>query len=126
MNVLNKNLFPFTDRSRRFNSIREVLIIVRVLNLLNNLRWFTNVINKLTSSSSDRTNLKNTTSNFKISNNTRRFRYNTSDSLILCKVSSVVNNLKNSRSYLPTRVCRYKSLGSCSSKRITLIYKLSF
>ena len=125
MNILDENVFPLTNRDSRLNSVREVLIIVRVLNLLNNFRRFANVINKLTCCLGNRSNVQNTFCDVKRTDSTRRLRDNTCYFFTRLKVASVINNLDNSRTDLPTFVCRNITRCSCILKRIALINKFT-
>ncbi|WDS61090.1 hypothetical protein SBM1_00223 [Synechococcus phage S-BM1] len=126
MNVFDKNIFPLADRNSGLNSIREVLIVVRVLNLLNNFRRFTNIINKLTCCLGNRSNIKNTLSDIQGTDSTRRLRDNTRYFLTRLKITSIINNLNDSRTDLPTFVCG--NITSCSRvfKRLTLVNKFTF
>ena len=126
MNVLDKNIFPLANRNSRLNSIREVLIVVRVLNLLNNFRRFTDIINKLTCCLSNRSNIKNTLSDVQGTDSTRRLGDNTRYLLTRLKITSVINNLNDSRTDLPTFICRNITSCGCVLKRLTLINKFAF
>ena len=125
MNVFDENVFPLADRNSRLNSIREVLIVVRVLNLLDDFRRFTNIINKLTCCLSNRSNIKNTLSDVQGTDSTRRLGDNTSYLLTRLKITTVINNLNDSRTDLPTFICRNITSCGCVLKRLTLINKFA-
>ena len=104
VNVAGNNVSPLINGDRRLNAIGEVLIVVRVLNFLNDFRGFTSVIDKLTRSLGDRRNVQNTFSNLKVVNSTRRLGNCTSYVFANLEVANIVNNFKNLRTRLPTRV----------------------
>ena len=125
--VVLKNLFlPLTDRNVRFDNVGEVLIEVGILNLLNNFRRFTDVINKSTRRSSDRINVQNTFSNVSVVDDTRRSRNHTLNLTTNNKITISVYNFQNLRTDLPTIILG--NFTECISEfiRFTLEYFFTF
>ena len=102
--ILQDLSFPVRDRSLRLNDVREVLIEEGVLNLLDNLRRLTNVIDKSTRSLGQRSDIQHTTSNAQVINQTRCLRDGACDFFTCQPVAIIVNDLKNLRTNLPTSV----------------------
>ena len=103
--VVFKNLrLPLIDRNLRLNNVGEVLIEEGVLNLLNNLGRFTDVINESTRSLGQSINVQHTLSNVDVIDQTRCARDNTLHLTTNNKVTTGVSNFKNLRLNLPTFV----------------------
>ena len=103
--VVFKNLrLPLVDRNLRLNNVGEVLIEEGVLDLLNNLGRFTDVIDESTRSLSQSINVQHTLSNVDVIDQTRCTRDNTLHLTANNKVTTGVSNFKNLRLNLPTFV----------------------
>ena len=124
--VLQDLILPSVDGNLRLNNVGEVLIEVGVLDLLNNLRRFTNIISKSTSSSSDSINIQHALSDVDIVDNTRCTRNNTLYLTTDNKVAVRVSNFQDLRLNLPTIVLRNKTESSCSFICLTLEYFFTF
>ena len=99
-----KDVSPVRDSNRSSNTVGEVLVEVGVLDLLNDLRRFTNVVNESTRRSGNSTDFQNTFSDAQVVNSTRCLGDSTRDILTRNKIASVINDLQNSGTFLPTIV----------------------
>ena len=103
--VVFKNLrLPLVDRNLRLNNVGEVLIEEGVLDLLNNLGRFTDVIDESTRGLGQSINVQHTLSNVDVIDQTRCTRDNTLHLTTNNKVTTGVSNFKNLRLNLPTFV----------------------
>ena len=119
-------LLPTVDGNLRLDNVGEVLIEVGVLDLLDDLRRFTYVISKSTSSSSNSVNVQHALSNVDVVDDTRCTRDNTLYLATNNEVAIRVSDFQDLRLNLPTIVFRNNTESSCSLKVFTLEYLLTF
>ena len=113
-------LLPTVDGNLRLDNVREVLIEEGVLDLLNNLRGFTNVIDESTRSLGKSVNVQHTLSNVDVINQTRCTGNNTLHLTTNNKVATGVSNFKDLRLNLPTFILGYNTKGTGEFIGITL------
>ena len=119
-------LSPVVNRCLRLNNVREVLIEIRILDLLNDFGGFTHVIDKLTRCISQRCNVQSTASNRQVVNQTRCTRHLTSYTLTFFPDTIIVFKFQDTRTDLPTFVSRNITSCRCKFQRRTLINKFTF
>ena len=105
---------PFSNRNLRLDNVREVLVEEGILDFLDDFGWFTNIIDKLTRSPRQRSDIKHTTGNAQVIDDTRRFRDRSSDFFANFPIPIVIDDFKDLRTDLPTSISR--NLTSCTCK----------
>ena len=108
------------------NNVGEVLVEEGVLDLLNNLGRFTNVIDKLTRCLSQRTNIQHTFSKRDVVNNTRCTGDCTVNTLTNNKLTVKIYKFQDFRTNLPTIISRYSCKYRSEFFAITHEYSLTF
>ena len=113
-------LLPTVDRNLRLDNVGEVLIEEGVLDLLNNLGRFTDVIDESTRSLGQSINVQHTLSNVDVIDQTRCARDNTLHLTTNNKVTTGVSNFKDLRLNLPTFILGYNTESTSKFVRLTL------